>query len=219
MKHALFAVLLVSAVSASAQFAGVPQDDLPSAIAGAQSAAAAARALSAKMTPAPVDPKPVAELFERLSKDGAQIETEQGVEDAYQRFGLPDKRGSLHNMRVGVVETEGPADEGVSAENPMYRDLVMRRYFSELEAHSEDWTVGKDGTGQVDIWQYSVSLDGKLVAVKHGVIPLVKGPDGKAVTDDSRTRVFQMSPSDKGVLKRWKKLTKQLLTLGRTSEA
>lgn len=217
MKHALLAAVLLSAVSASAQVQspGQPLDILPDAM---RDAMEAARAESAKMAPAPVDPKPVSELFERLAKDGAQIETQDGTQDAYQRFGFPDKRGNRQNLQVGVVETGGPAQAADESGDSMFRDLVMRRYFTSLEAQSEDWSVGKDGTGRVDIWHYSVSLDGKLVGVEHNVVPLGKGPDGALQPVYAQAKISRMSPSDKSVQKRWKALTKKLLQLGRTSE-
>jgi len=216
MKHVFLAAALLAAVSASAQSAD-PSDVLPGAMGDALEAA---RAAGAKMAPAPVDPKPVAELFERLAKDGEQIQTEDGTEDAYQRFAIPDKSGSRLNLRVGVVETGAPAAESEDGTgDSMYRDLVMRRYFTSLEAQSEEWSVGKDGSGKIDLWHFSVSLDGRLISVEHDVVPLALGPDGKSAPDSAHTQVTRVSPSDKAVQKRWKALTKKLLLLGRTSQA
>jgi|GEM_PF-2720653 len=217
MKHFLLAAALLAAVSASAQSADQPSQALPDAMADALQAA---RAVSAKMAPAPVDPKPVAELFERLANDGAQVETQYGTEQAYERLGIPDSRGRSQKLHVGVVETGGPAAEAEDGTgDSMYRDLVLRRYFASLEAQSEDWSVGKDGSGKIDVWHYSVSLDGRLIGVEHDVVPLALGPDGKSAPDPAHARVTRVSPSDKAVQKRWKALTKKLLQLGRTAEA
>jgi hypothetical protein len=212
MKNLWFAAALVCAVSVSAQVTPSPDDGLPGAFSAALKSA---RAQSAKLAPAPVDPKPVEELFTRLSKDGAHVETRDRVEDAYDRIGVPDKKGRFQNLHVGVVEASDP-DEAAPG-RLVLRDLVLRRFYSTLEAQSEEWTVGKDGSGRFDIWHFSVAVDGRLLSVVRESAPLEPTPDGKSVLHVSKISSKMMSPSDKSVQKRWKALTKQLLTLGPTA--
>jgi hypothetical protein len=216
MRHALLAAALAAAVPVSAQQSGAPLDLLPDAMRRAMDAAAAERQ---KLEPAPVDPKPVAALFDRLAQDGSQVETTDGTEDAYDRFGIYDKNGRKQNLHVGVVETGDPEAQPDPSGQPVFQDLVMRRYFNSLQAQSEDWSAAKDGSGRVDLWHYTVSLDGLLLSVEHVVIPLKAGPDGKPAPDAAAARSYRMPPSDKSVQARWKALTKKLLTLGRTTTA
>jgi hypothetical protein len=216
MRHAFLAAALAAAVPASAQVAGSSLDVTPEA---ARQAVDAAKALNAKMAPAAVDPRPVQALLERLAKDGDQLQTVDGNEDAYQRLGVPDQNGSRHNLEVGVVEEPDPAAQVDGSGQPQYQDLVIRRYFSSLQAQSEDWAVKKDGTGQVDLWHYTVSLDGQLLTVEHDVIPVKPGPDGQPQPQQNQAQIYQLPPSDKAVLARWNVLVKKLLTLGRTISA
>jgi hypothetical protein len=216
MKLSLLAALLAAAPASAQVAVGKPLDALPPAMGAAIDAARAQGAPQESLAPAAVDPKPVATLFERLAKDGEQLQTQEGTQDAFTRLSNLDKNGRAQNLQVGVVETDGPAAPDADGQ-PTYQDLVLRRYFTSLQAQSEDWTVAKDGSGRVDTWHYSVSLDGVLTSVEHDVIPLKRGADGVARPDYSASRGFRMSPSSKAVQARWKALTKKLLLLGRAT--
>lgn len=163
--------------------------------------------------PAPVDAEPIAQLLERLAHDGVQVETARGMRDLYQRFGRFDARGKARNLQVAVVELKDPAD---SNDAPTARHAVYRRYFSRLEAKNEDYSLKKDGTGRADIWDWVLSLDGKLMSVTHTVVPITWTEGGAIEPVDGKTRVYRMLPSDPAVQRLWNQVVKELLTLGRT---
>jgi hypothetical protein len=214
MKHVLLAAALAAAAPALAQSAPASPDSLPDALLRALEGVQTSKARTA---PAAVDPQPVAALFERLAKDGEQIATVDGTEDAYQRDGAPDRSGRRQDLQVGVVELPDPADADDGTGAPRVRDLVLRRVFSTLEAESRDWTVKKDGSGRLDLWHFTVSLDGYLLAVEHDAVPVKAGADGKPQPQIPQMRVETPAPSDPKVLARWKALSQKLLTLGRTT--
>ncbi|HXS99077.1 MAG TPA: hypothetical protein VN915_00210 [Elusimicrobiota bacterium] len=211
MKHFLFAAAVCAAAPLAAQV-GTPEQ-----AAGLAAASASIRALSARLAPAAVDPKPVRSLTDKLEKEGTQIEMEEGeTGNLLVRQGPPDARGSFRNIQANLVEVPPPADESEG----MVRDLVMRRCFSRLEATSDDWKVDdKTGEGRVDEWHYAVSLDGRLISVEHTIVPVELVAPGVAAPVEEKGRAYRMSPSDAGVLRRWRKLSRELLTLGRTVEA
>jgi hypothetical protein len=213
MKHLLFAAALAAAVPLGAQVATSDQ----SAAIGA--ASEAMRSLARKLAPAAVDPKPVRSLTDRLSKDGSQIQLEQGeIGNLLVRQGAPDARGSFRGIQATLVEV--PASAVEEKGDSMVRDLVMRRYFSRLEATSADWRVDpKTGEGRVDEWHYVVSLDGKLLSVEHTIVPVELVAPGMSAPVDAKGRAYRMAPSDASVQRRWRKFSKELLTLGRTVEA
>jgi hypothetical protein len=68
----------------------------------------------------------------------------------------------------------------------------------------------------VDEWHYTLSLDGKLTAVDHTIVPIEPVGPGEAAPNPSKARAYRMSPSDDFVQRRWKKFSKELLTLGKT---
>ena len=181
-------------------------------------AARSTRSLREKLTPAPVDPKPVKALTDRLFKDGEQVEMEQGIGNIYTRIGRPDANGRFKNLQANLVEI--PAELAEAPSDSMFRQAVMRRYFSHLEATSESWEVDpKTGRGKVHVWLYKVSLDGRLVSVEHQIAPVEPDADGQVAPVESKARSYRMAPSDPSVQRRWKALTKELMTLGRVVEA
>jgi hypothetical protein len=212
MKHLLFAAALAAAVPVAAQVV------TPDQTADIASASDAMRALAKKLTPAAVDPKPVAALTDRLSKDGTQLQMEEGeIGNLLARRAAPDARGRFRSVEANLVELPAEAVEAKS--ESMIRDLVMRRYFSRLEATSDDWTVDpQTGVGRVDEWHYVVSLDGKLLSVEHTVVPVEPVAPGDAEPVEAKGRSYRLSPSDPSVQRRWKKFSKELLTLGKTVE-
>lgn len=212
MKHFLFAVALAAAVPVSAQVVTAEQT---SDIAAASDAM---RSLAKKLTPAAVDPKLVRSLTDRLSKDGTQLQMEQGeIGNLLSRQAMPDARGRFRSVEANLVEL--PADAVEEKSDSMYKDLVMRRYFSRLEATSDDWNVDpKTGTGRVDEWHYVVSLDGQLLSVEHTIVPVEAVAPGQSAPNEAKGRSYRMLPSDASVQRRWKKFSKELLTLGRTVE-
>ncbi len=213
MNATLSLLVLALALPASAQtFVSAGQaDDLAS-------AARSTRSLREKLTPAPVDPKPVKALTDRLFKDGEQVEMEQGIGNIYTRIGRPDANGRFKNLQANLVEI--PAELAEAPSDSMFRQAVMRRYFSHLEATSESWEVDpKTGRGKVHVWLYKVSLDGRLVSVEHQIAPVEPDADGQVAPVESKARSYRMAPSDPSVQRRWKALTKELMTLGRVVEA
>ena len=165
-----------------------------------------------------MDPKPVKALTDRLFKDGEQVEMEQGIGNIYTRIGRPDANGRFKNLQANLVEI--PAELAEAPSDSMFRQAVMRRYFSHLEATSESWEVDpKTGRGKVHVWLYKVSLDGRLVSVEHQIAPVEPDADGQVAPVESKARSYRMAPSDPSVQRRWKALTKELMTLGRVVEA
>lgn len=211
MKHLLFAAALAVAAPVAAQIVVTPQQ-----AAEMGAASSSMRALGAKLAPAAVDTKTVRSLTERLATDGTQIVMEEGeTGNLLVRQSAPDARGSFRNIQANLVEVPPPADDS----NGIVRDLVMRRYFTRLEATSDDWKVDpKTGTGSVEEWHYVVSLDGKLISVERTVVPVEVVAPGVSSPNEAKGRAYRLSPSDAGVQKRWKKFSKELLTLGRTVE-
>ncbi len=212
MKQLLLAAALASALPASAQVAAADQ--------GADIAAAAKsmRALARKLAPADVDPKAVSALSGRLMKEGSKLEMEQGeIGNVLDRRTPPDARGRFREVEANLVEV--PAEDVEQGGDSPVRDLVLRRYFSRLEAASDDWRVDpKTGTGRVDEWHYVVSLDGKLLSVEHTIVPVEPLGPGVSAPIEEKGRAYRMSPSDASVQRRWKKFSRELLTLGRTVE-
>lgn len=209
MKHLLLASALALAVPLSAQVATTDQ------AADLNAASASMRSLASKLAPASVDPLPVRSLTARLEKDGTQLEMGTGeTANLLVRKSAPDARGTFRSIQANLVELP-PADDSTG----MVRDLVMRRYFSRLEATSDDWKVdGKTGAGRVDEWHYVVSLDGKLMSVEHTIVPVELVAPGVAAPNEDKGRAYRMSPSDAGVQRRWKRFSRELLRLGRTVE-
>lgn len=181
-------------------------------------AARSTRSLRDKLTPAPVDPKPVKALTDRLVKDGEQVEMEAGIGNIYTRIGKPDAKGRFKNLQANLVEI--PAELAEAPSDSMFRQAVMRRYFSHLEATSESWEVDPEtGKGKVHVWVYRVGLEGRLLSVEHQIAPVEPGEDGQAAPVEEKARSYRMSPSDPSVQRRWKRLSKELLALGRVVEA
>lgn len=213
MNATLSLLVLALALPASAQtFVSAGQaDDLAA-------AARSTRTLRDKLTPAPVDPKPVRSLTDRLVKDGEQVEMEEGIANLLTRFGRPDAKGRFKNLQANLVEI--PAELAEAPGDSMFRQAVMRRYFSHLEATSESWEVDpKTGKGKVHVWIFKVALEGRLLSVEHQIAPVEAGPDGEAAPNEAKARSYRMAPSDPSVQRRWKALAKELMTLGRVVEA
>jgi hypothetical protein len=212
MNRLVFAAVLAAAMPLAAQVA------TPDQAADIGAASDAIHALAKKLAPAAVDPKPVQALTDRLSKEGSQLEMEQGeIGNLLVRQGAPDARGSFRGIQANLVELPPSAVE--EKNDSMIRDLVMRRYFSRLEATSDDWHVDpKTGTGRVDEWHYVVSLDGRLLSVEHTIVPVEAVAAGVSAPNEAKGRAYRMPPSDASVLRRWKKFSKELLTLGKTVE-
>jgi hypothetical protein len=211
LNHAL--MVLALAVPASAQtFVSADQAD------GLAAAASSARTLREKLSPAPVDPKPVKTLTDRLVKNGEQVEMEQGIGNIYTRVGKPDAKGRFKNLQANLVEI--PAELAEAPSDSMFRQAVMRRYFSHLEATSESWEVNpQTGKGTLHVWIYRVGLAGTLISVEHQIAPVEPGADGQAGPVEEKARSYRLAPSDPSVQRRWKALTKELMTLGRVVEA
>lgn len=213
MNPALFLLALLLAWPVSAQNFVTP--DQADEIAATSKSA---KSLSRKLAPAPVDPKPVKALTDRLVKSGEQVEMEQGLGNVFTRIGKPDANGRFKNLQANLVEI--PAELAEAPSDSMFRQAVIRRYFSHLEATSESWEVSpKTGKGTVHVWIFRVGLEGKLLSVEHQMAPVTRGADGQDAPVEAKARSYRLSPSDPSVQRRWKALSKELLTLGRVVEA
>ena len=210
MKSALIAVVLASV--ASAQVAVDAQSD------GIAAAARAARDLGKKFAPASVDPKPVAALTDRLSKDWTEIRTAKGeIGHVLARRTAPDARGNFRGIQVELVEIRAQDFGGRSG--AAFNDLVMRRYFSRLEAAVDDWSVDPEtGVGRLDEWSFVVSLDDRLLSVERSTAPVEPVAPGDAEPNLKMSRVHRVDPADPEAQERWKSLSVELLTLGKTVE-
>jgi hypothetical protein len=210
MKHLLLAAAVAAcAVPASAQFDAEAVSSLAAAV-------KPARDLARRLAPAPIDRRTISKLMDRLSKDGDQMESEEGkLENVLGREQELNARGRAHSIEASLVEL--PAEAVEEQNDSPIRDLVMRRYFSRMEATSLDWRVDpKTGIGRVDEWHFTISLDGKLTAVDHTIVPIEPVGEGEAAPNLEKARAYRMSPSDDFVQRRWKKFSKELLTLGKT---
>ncbi len=162
-----------------------------------------------RLAPAPVDHEAVDTLFNRLADD---------PEGAFVRQGRPDAQGVFENLAVLLVEVPAPApppSEGIEI-----KDLVYRRYFSHIVGRAEKWTPLPKGEFQVDVWDYQIGLDGTILSVEHAVLVGKPGADlSLFAADPKRSGGFKMSPKDPAVLKRWKTMSEQFLTMGPTFPA
>ncbi len=207
----LLALVLALPVSAQTFVSPDQADDIAS-------ASKSAKSLSKKLSPAAVDPKPVKALTDRLVKDGEQVVMEAGIGNVFTRIGKPDAQGRFKNLQANLVEV--PAELAEAPSDSMFRQAVMRRYFSHLEATSESWEINpKTGKGTVHVWIYRVGLEGRLMSVEHQIAPVARGEDGTDAPVEEKARSYRLSPSDPSVQRRWKALTKELMTLGRVVEA
>lgn len=209
MRNALL-LLIVAALPAAAQFEGGSAEEL------AESARKAA-AMREKLRPASVDKGRVEALFSKLSNEGQQVEMKYGIDHVLARLGHPDAEGRVRNLQATLIELSPEAVEEPS--DSMVRHAVMRRYFSHLEAQNEIWNVDPaTNSGRVDVWRWTVGLDGSLLSVTHQIIPIERDATGLGAPVDAKARAYRMSPSDPSVQKRWKSVSKDLLTLGRLTE-
>lgn len=180
-------------------------------------AAKSTRILRDKWMPAPVDPAPVKALFERLSRDGQQVEMEQAIGNAYTRQGRPDAHGRFKNLQANLAEIEQEFED--QPDSPMFHYTLMRRVFSRLEVTSENWNVdAATGKGKLHVWIYRLSLDGDLLSVVHQIAPVERGSDGRPTPIETKARGYRRAPSEPSVQRRWKRLSEELLSLGRLSE-
>ena len=184
---------------------------------GVSDAAKSAQTLRDRWMPAPVDPEPIKALFSRLSRDGQQVEMEQAIGNAYTRQGRPDAHGRFKNLQAVLVEI--PQEFKDSPDHPLVQYTVMRRLFSRLEVTSENWNVDPaTGKGRLHVWIYLLSLDGDLLSVVHQIAPVEPGSDGRPSPIETKAQGYRRAPSNPSVQRRWKRLSEELLTLGRLSE-
>ena len=206
MKRFLFAVALAAAVPVSSPAA--PED----LTADAAAISRQTRLLKEKSAPAAVDPAPVDALTERLAKDGSQHRMATGeTANTISAQTRPDKRGHFIGREATLVEVPYTVGRTASA---AYRDALYRREFVRLEAARDDWSVDpKTGAGQVEEWQYVLSLDGKLMSVERLIVPVVPIGPGESSLDMTKAQRARLSPSDTEVQEHWKEFSKELLTL------
>lgn len=147
-----------------------------------------------KLAPASIEKDPVAKLFERLVKDG-QYERTEGD----------------RSIGVRLIEVETPEPEGD------IRNLLYTRTFSHMEASEQVITVDDKGEATADIYVYVIGLDGQLLGVTRSQLKILgQDAEGAVVVDPKRSRSLILPPSD--MKPRWKKLSKELLKLGKTVE-
>ncbi len=153
--------------------------------------------------PAKIDPKPVDELFDRLSKSFSP----SGLTGIF-----PAARdGSQESVAVQLVEVAGPQPQGDVI------DLVMRRYFSHIEARSQAWKELPGGEGQLEVWQFQIGLDGTILAARRQLVVgkvVASAPGVKAIqADPKRSSVSDKRPKDPESVKKWNELAPKLRAL------
>ncbi len=199
MESILIAAVLACAAPASAQVAAADQ------VADIAAVSAEMRAVAKKAAPAVVDPSSVAVLIDRLAKYGT-----------IERRARMDALGRSHGIRMVLVEVPAKSVEGASRSK--FSDLLLRRYFSRLEAQSDDWSVDpRTGAASIDAWKFIVSLDGKLLAVENVTVPVDLFAPGGPKAGQGRVGA-RVPPSHPEAQRRWKRLFDELLTLGKIRE-
>lgn len=167
-----------------------------------------------RYAPAPVEAKAVNTLWKKLADQGAPGETPEGERILmFERSVEPDKHGVAKNRLVYVVELPEPEPQGA------VQRAVYTRSFSHMVATSEDWSIAPDGARRVEIWRYTLGLNGVLEAAARQEITLktaAQGAKGQSEPDPARSRSVKLRPSDPEVLKRWKELSRELLLMGPT---
>lgn len=147
-----------------------------------------------KLAPAAVEKEPVAKLFERLAKDG-QYERTEGD----------------RSIGVRLIEVDTPEPEGD------IRNLLYTRTFSHMEASEQVISADEKGEAKADIYVYVIGLDGSLLKVMRSqLVILGQTAEGEIVVDKKRSRTLILPPAD--MKARWKKLSKEILKLGKTIE-
>ncbi len=165
-----------------------------------------------RYAPAPVDAAVVRRLWTRLADQGLPAQAAGGEHiRLFERSVEPDAKGVAKNRLVYVVEVQRAEPAG-----PV-RNALLTRSFSHLVATSEDWSLAPDGARRVEIWRFTVELDGSLSAVVRQAITMkdaAQGARGQSEPDPRRSNTTKLRPSSPEVLQRWKDLSKELLLLG-----
>ena len=190
----LAAALLAAAPLAAADFAldSPGLDGMKASVAG----------FKERLAPAAVDKTVVDKLFTRLAHDGPTYTRSNDTAG-----------GGTETLQVTLVEAEPPDAE---SEGLMVRDLVYRRYFRNITGVRQTIRPMASGEAELDQYEYTVSLDGRILAVKHVVLVVVAVTPQGLVTDPARAKVFRLPPSDPSVLKRWQGMSAEFLKMGRT---
>lgn len=149
--------------------------------------------------PAAVEAAPVRRLWSELVRRGAPHMTEQR-ERAFrlEKVEEPDERGAAANRSVYLVEY------------PLRPDLSAGASRGRIVATAEDWSRAPDGARRLEVWTFTLAVEGVLLSVAHQEITL-RG----AELDRARSRQIPLRPGDPYVQKRWKALAAELVTLER----
>lgn len=150
--------------------------------------------------PAAVEAGPVRRLWSELVRRGAPYTTPQR-ERAFrlEKVEEADAAGAAANRSVYLVEY------------PLRPDLSAGASRGRIVATAEDWSRASDGARRLEVWTFTLSVEGALLAVAHQEITL-RGADG-AELDRARSRQIPLRPGDPYVQKRWKALAAELLSM------
>lgn len=204
------------AVAALGWAASASAETLPGGAAALHGMRQSVRGFQQRFAPAPVDARVVDRLWRRVARLGEVGLTSERQPARYlERSAEPDARGEARNRFVTLVELPQARRSG-------FQHAVIRRVYSHMVASSEDWSRGPDGRRRVEIWRFTVALDGVLHAAERHEIVLKDAPDGargEAEADESRSRQHKLRPSDPAVQRRWRALARELLQLGPVTQA
>lgn len=184
----LLAALLLGAAPAAAH-------ELPLGGEAWQGMSRGVQAYRAHAGPAPVEAAPVRRLWSELVRRGKPHTSPEGeraflLESAEE----PDEHGAARNRSVYLVE------------HPARPDFAPAASRGRLVAASEDWSRASDGAKRVEIWRFTLAVEGTLLSALRQEITL----RGSAV-DEGRSRSVRLRPADPAVQRRWKELAARLL--------
>lgn len=208
MSRTLSLAFLLAAASAHAQLVADPGQ--------VQAVKDSLKSYKQALAPAQADRKVAAILYERLARDKRMdgVEDEDGnIVHPQTEVGKPDKKGRRQDHSIALVEIPLP-ERPLDPAEPNIVDLVERHLYSHLIGRLERWTPLAEGEYEVDVWEYVVSLDGKILSVVHEVLVGVPLDAEGFLADPGRSSSVRMSPSDPSVLKRWKRMSERFLRLG-----
>lgn len=184
----LFAALLLGAASAAAH-------ELPMGGEAWQGMSRGVQAYRAHAGPAPVEAAPVRRLWSELVRRGKPHTSPEG-ERAFllESVEEPGEDGAAANRSVYLVE------------HPARPDFSPAASRGRLVAVSEDWSRAPDGARRVEIWRFTLAVEGTLLSAARQEITL----RGQSV-DEGRSRSVRLRPADPAVQRRWKELAARLL--------
>ncbi|HAM34754.1 MAG TPA: hypothetical protein DEB40_12410 [Elusimicrobia bacterium] len=173
-----------------------------------------------KLAPAAVDRKVVDRLFENLAMNGSQFaKVEPGSEKwvgPSHELTQKNKNGSTKTLRVTLIESNDQKLAAQSKQGLVSAYALHRRSFIALTGFEETVAPLPSGNETVEQYEYTVSLDGELLAVKHSSWVRSGRNSEKPGKNPAISMVERLPPQDPAVLKRWKKVSSEFLRMGPT---